>query len=165
MLIFQNCNTNIFLSKYVEYLQNTEGWSHKLASPSLCKYFPNIFLRYITKDIFGAGFESYVQLVLSISFTSFQQSAWITTDFLVILLLQQAVFNSYPNINWKWNCYRSKHPNICVWNNSSSRKWLIPCHWYCIRFMICSQGPCLKTTNHPGSVETFFWENKSHSWT
>ena len=69
------------------------------------KYFSKYFLNVDYRKILGAGFKSYVQLGPSFLFTSFQRSAWIATDSLVILLLQKAVFISYPNINWKGNCW------------------------------------------------------------
>ena len=43
-------------------------------------------------------------MVPSIWFTSFPQLVWIATDSLAIQLLQKTVFNSDPNLNWKWNC-------------------------------------------------------------
>ena len=87
------------------------GWSHKLeilyveqsgpalkktrkykfygSSRSLYKYFPNIFITWISNDIWIQFFKGNVQVVPSILFTSFPQPVWIATDSLAILQLQQ----------------------------------------------------------------------------
>ena len=62
------------------------------------------------------------QLGPSILFTSFRQSAWIATDSLVCLLVQQPFFNSHQNIKWKVNC-SGANIQIFLWTDSDSRKW------------------------------------------
>ena len=126
--------------------KNMNGWSHKLeiwyveqsgpalkktrkykfygSSRSLCKYFPNIVITWISNDIWIQLFKSYVQVVPSSLLTSFPQPVWIATDFLAILLLQQTVFNSYPNTNWKWNWKGASiqifsSEKILAWENGS----------------------------------------------
>ena len=65
-------------------------------------------------------FTDYVQLVPSILFTSSPHPVWIATDSLAILLLQQTVFNSYPNINWKRNW---KGENIQIFSSEIILAW------------------------------------------
>ena len=65
-------------------------------------------------------FKGSGQLVPFIWFTSFPQPVWIATDSLAIQLLQKTVFNSYPNINWKWNC---KGDNIQIFLSEIILTW------------------------------------------
>ena len=84
------------------------------------KYFPNIFTTWIIKNIWIQFFNGSGQLVPSNLFTSFPQPVWIATDSLAIWLLQETVFNSSPNKNWKWNC---KGNNIQIFASEIILAW------------------------------------------
>ena len=55
--------------------------------------------------------EGYVQLVPLIDLIPFRSLVELQLILRQFQLLQQAVFNSYPNMNWKWNCKR-ENPQI-----------------------------------------------------
>ena len=65
-------------------------------------------------------FKGSVQLVPSIWLTSFPQPVWIATDSLAIQPLQKTVFNSYPNLSWKWNC---KGDIIQIFSSERNLAW------------------------------------------
>ena len=68
------------------------------------KYFTNIFITWISKDIwirFSRAMFNWSPQFYSHLFCSLCELQLILWQF---LLLQKTVFNSYPDMNWKWNC-------------------------------------------------------------
>ena len=68
------------------------------------KYFINICITWISKDIwirFSRAMFNWSPQFYSHPFCSLCELQLILWQ---ILLLQKTVFNSYPNMNWKWNC-------------------------------------------------------------
>ena len=80
------------------------------------KYFDNLDQQKYLDSVL----KGYVQLVPSTLPASFPQPVWIATDSLAIELLQKTVFNSYPNIDWKWNC---KWDNIQIVSSEIILAW------------------------------------------
>ena len=76
------------------------------------KYSPNISLSYILRKIFAARFESYIQLVLKISFTSFLQPALIETDSIVNPSSAVGCVQLVPKYTSKVKLDRGQSPNI-----------------------------------------------------
>ena len=62
------------------------------------------FFKLYRQKIFAASFESYIQLVLKTSFTSFLQPAWIETASIVNPSSALDCVQLDPNIIQKWNC-------------------------------------------------------------
>ena len=62
------------------------------------------FFKLYRQKIFAASFESYIQLVLKTSFTSFLQPAWIETGSVVNPSSALDCVQLDPNIIQKWNC-------------------------------------------------------------
>ena len=60
------------------------------------------FFKLYRHKIFAASFESYIQLVLKTSFTSFLQPAWIETDSIVNASAVVGCVQLVPNIYQKW---------------------------------------------------------------
>ena len=68
------------------------------------KYFTNIFITWISKYIwirFSRAMFNWSPQFYSHLFCSLCELQLILWQF---LLLQKTIFNSYPDMNWKWNC-------------------------------------------------------------
>ena len=74
------------------------------------KYFFKIYCQ----KIFAVSFTSYIQLVPFILFTSFQQSAWITTSSFISIFSPLVAIHLVPNIWMKVKLTRLFHPNISI---------------------------------------------------
>ena len=80
--------------------KNTRKQKFSLSSPSLCKYFPNIFLSPGYPKIFAAVFPRVCSTgPLTLSHPSARLS-----KFKLILVLLRWGFNSYQIFERKWNC-------------------------------------------------------------
>ena len=69
------------------------------------------FFKLYCQKMFAASFESYIQLVLKTSFTSFLQPAWIETDSIVNPFAAVGCVQLVPNIS-KVKLDRRQPPNI-----------------------------------------------------
>ena len=126
-----------------------KGWSHKLETlhednvgPSLkkarkqqiCGGSPSLWISRLkntnifqifayptlAKKYWDSVFKGNVQLVLSILCTSFLQPVWIVTDSLATSAAAEDFFNSYPTIDWKWNC---KGENLQIFSSEIMLAW------------------------------------------
>ena len=72
------------------------------------------FFKLYRQKIFAATFESYIQMVLKISFTSFLQPAWIETDSIVNASAAVGCVQLVLNIYQKWNWTEDNLQIFCL---------------------------------------------------
>ena len=72
------------------------------------------FFKLYRQKIFAASFESYIQLVLKTSFTSFLQPAWIETDSIVNASAVVDCVQLVPNIYQQWNWTEDNLQIFCL---------------------------------------------------
>ena len=115
------CQMFFFVKKKVKY------WVYFFPAALHCEFdiwniqiFSKNFHKLDEQKYLDSVFKGYGQLVPSISYTSLPQPVWIATDSLAIQLLQKTVFNSYPNIDWKWNC---KGENLQIFSSEIILAW------------------------------------------
>ena len=92
-------------------------WISRLKNTNISQIFAYPSL---TKQYWDSVFKGNVQLVLSILCTSFPQHVWIVTDSLAASAAAEDFFNSYPNIDWKWNC---KGENLQIFSSEIILAW------------------------------------------
>ena len=93
------------------------------SSPSLCKYFPNIFLSPGYSKIFAAVFSKSLFNWSPHFITSFIKPVRIPTDSCENYCTAEMGFQLVPNILKKVKLTKCIHPNISIWNNLNNRKW------------------------------------------
>ena len=88
--------------------------SFSLRPPSWGQISPKYLFWLYRQKIFAVSFKSYIQLVLKISFISFQQPAWIETDSIVNSSSAVRCVQLVPNIHQKWNWTEDNLQIFCL---------------------------------------------------